>query len=435
MLKKSLLAVALASILTGCGGSSDGTDSGSTDTGSTTYTVIDGYLSAAEVYVLSPDGGTEILIGETDANGKIQIEAKYKGYTVIAKIIAGKTTDSDSAGFVAKSYEMRSTVDSTVVTPFTTLANISVMTLTALAAELQLDEADVSGDYVKSTDGKAHLVARGLAKKLDDDNDDDDAPGLRAYAGESVSYIDTNFTENDDLKEVELNDDNSSHHARIANIVDFIEDGKTFYGTSFSQYYSSIEGIMEISLVDGKGTSTYNDTNKTDDTFNYTIDNNKVMIDGVSDEYIYVSKELVLSVTADNDLFVYSKADLNSTTGFTADEIQGKTWYVMNDTNTAGTQAIEIFTASLTLHATNQTLTAAYDEEVQNGTYTLINGTLALTIENDAGPSDYLEFRKGAGNEDMIIAMEVNSATTPIIFSTEKNFVSTLAGKWAMLSK
>ncbi|PKH01319.1 hypothetical protein CXF72_17405 [Psychromonas sp. MB-3u-54] len=214
MIKKSLLAVALASILTACGGSSD-----STDTGSTTYTAIDGYLSAADVYVLSPDGSTETFIGETDANGQIQILNEYEDYTVIVRVIAGQTSDSDTAGFVTKSYEMRGTEDSTVVTPFTTLASINVMTLTDLAAELQLDEADVGGDYVNTPDGKAHLVARTLAALLDDDNDDDDADHLKTLAGNSVTYIRDHHEENgDDLDTVELHydtDDNLSSGVRV----------------------------------------------------------------------------------------------------------------------------------------------------------------------------------------------------------------------------
>ncbi|ABM03730.1 hypothetical protein Ping_1961 [Psychromonas ingrahamii 37] len=218
MIKKSLLAVALATILTGCGGSSD-----STDPGSTIYTVIDGYLSAAEVYVLSLDGSTKTLIGETNTNGQIQIPTEYEGYTVIAKIIAGKTIDSDSPGtFVTKSYEMRGTTDSTVVTPFTTLANINVMTLTDLALELELEKDDVSGDYVNSPDGKAHLVARTLAARLDDDssNDHDDADHLKTLAGNSVTYIRDNHEQHgDDLDTVELHydtDDNLSSGVRVS---------------------------------------------------------------------------------------------------------------------------------------------------------------------------------------------------------------------------
>ncbi|ABM03732.1 hypothetical protein Ping_1964 [Psychromonas ingrahamii 37] len=271
MLKKSLLVVALASILTGCGGSSD-----STDTGSTTYTVIDGYLSAAEVYVLSPDGSTKTLIGETDINGKIQIPTEYEGYTVIAKIIAGKTIDNDSPGIpVTKSYEMRGTADSTVVTPFTTLANINVMTLTDLALELELEEADVGGDYVKSPDGKAHLVARTLAARLDDDssNDHDDADHLKTLAGNSVTYIRDNHEQHgDDLDTVELyydTEDNLSSGVRVDSHSESNDDSSHSESTDTTE--STDTGSTDTSSTYTGSTDTEStDTGSTDTSSTYT---------------------------------------------------------------------------------------------------------------------------------------------------------------------
>jgi hypothetical protein len=214
MFTKSLQAVALASILTACGSSTDSRNAADTDTTATTYTVIDGYLSAAEVYVLSATDNLETRIGETDANGQIQIPDKYKDYTVIAKIIAGKTIDSDSPGFVTKSYEMRSTENSTVVTPFTTLAYMNQISLKNLALVLHLDEADVAGDYVNSEDGKAYLVARTLASQLDADssNDADDVDDLQTLAINAVSYIDSFLpVMGEDLNKIKLNVDSNDN--------------------------------------------------------------------------------------------------------------------------------------------------------------------------------------------------------------------------------
>lgn len=229
MFTKSLLAVAFASFLTGCGSSTDSRNAGATDKTATTYTVIDGYLSAAEVYVLSPtDDKIETRIGETDTNGQIQIPDKYKDYTVVAKIIAGKTIDSDRPGFVTKSYEMRSTENSTVVTPFTTLAYMNQISLKDLALVLQLDEADIAGDYVNSADGKAYLVARTLAAQLDADssNDADDVDDLQTLAISAVSYINSFLpVMGDNLNNVKLNvdsNDNSlSYQFRLGSDNDF----------------------------------------------------------------------------------------------------------------------------------------------------------------------------------------------------------------------
>lgn len=229
MLKKSLLAVALAAILTGCGSSFASRNAAGADTTATTYTVIDGYLSAAEVYVLSPADNLETLIGETDANGQIQIPAEYKDSTVIAKIIAGQTIDSDSAGFVTKSYEMRGTANSTVVTPFTTLAYMNQISLKDLALVLQLDEADVGGDYVNTPDGKAYLVARTLAAQLDADSSNDaaDVDALQTLASDAVSYINSFLpVMGDNLNNVELNldttDNSLSYQLSVASVNDFI---------------------------------------------------------------------------------------------------------------------------------------------------------------------------------------------------------------------
>ncbi|MFT6926805.1 MAG: hypothetical protein ACJAZP_002425 [Psychromonas sp.] len=212
MLNKYSLAVALAAILTGCESSSSNRPTPALD--STTYTVIDGYLSAAEVYVISPTDNIKTLIGETDANGQIQISDEYKEYAVIAKIIAGHTTDSDHAGFVTKNYEMRGTANSVVVTPFTTLAYMNQISISELAVVLQLDEADVGGDYVKTADGKAYLVARTLATQFDADSSNDaaDVDALQTLASDAASYIDSFLpVMGDDLNNIELKIDTNDH--------------------------------------------------------------------------------------------------------------------------------------------------------------------------------------------------------------------------------
>ncbi|ABM03731.1 hypothetical protein Ping_1963 [Psychromonas ingrahamii 37] len=451
MLKKSLLAVALASILTGCG-----TDTGTTGIGTsdgtngtaTTYTVIDGYLSYAEVSILLSDGITEKFIGDTGVNGKISIPAQDQDYTVIAKIIAGKTIDADNPGIpVAKSYEMRGTVDSNVVTPFTTLANTNVMTLTALAAELQLDEADVSGDYMNTPDGRARFVARGLAKKFDDDssNDHDDADGLKTYANDSVSYIDTNFTDNDDLDEVELddnsNDGNWSHHDRIAGVVDFIQTPS--YLASFNQAQFNDEGILRASFSLTDNTVTLDQyvsglVPQNSRTADYRIDENKIIINqgqgSDEDEFIYMANKFALAVTSEYDLLVWSKSDpkVQQTTAFTATELDGQTWHYVADDSTS--KKPKIMNAALTFSAitgkvtinthknTDPVVDAPYSVD-SNGKYSI---DLPASITDGNGMT--LTFSKMVGNEDMIIIMD--NLGKPALLTADKKFADSIVHKW-----
>ena len=106
----STLSITIALILAGCGGNdSDGTSSsdGTSDAGKS-ITAIDGYLSAADVYVDRNENtvaDTDEYLGLTDDSGVFVIPESDSEYDVIIKAIAGQTSDSDKAGKLTASFD------------------------------------------------------------------------------------------------------------------------------------------------------------------------------------------------------------------------------------------------------------------------------------------------------------------------------------------
>lgn len=175
---KTLIATSLLAALTlsGCGSDSNNSDTSTppTDSKTKTITVIDGYLTEAEVCAdknnnkLCDNGES---IGLTNEKGQLTVSKELASYPLIAKVIAGKTKDSDSIGYVANSYTMGASKELNVITPFTTMAHNDNISLDELASQLNLDSKTISGDYVadKATNKeatKAHLIARSVTSAL-----------------------------------------------------------------------------------------------------------------------------------------------------------------------------------------------------------------------------------------------------------------------------
>jgi len=138
--KKTLLAVSLAGIITGCGGS-DG-DSGS-NTSELQAQIIDGYLVNAEVYV-DRNGNKvadedEKLEGTTNAEGYISLAESDKDYVLIARAVAGQTFDTDKGGTITASFELSAPAGAMVLNPYTTLAVIEDKTIDEVASDLNIN--------------------------------------------------------------------------------------------------------------------------------------------------------------------------------------------------------------------------------------------------------------------------------------------------------
>jgi len=169
LLKRSLVATCVASLLTACGGSSS-SDSGagsSSSSGGTTTTSLsgkaaDGYLSGANV-CLDKNNNKVCDEGEpsatSDSEGSFTLEGVAQSdidtYPLLVEVIAGETIDLDNAGVVlTKSYTMSAPVGYTFISPLTTLVQNEIENgKTQEEAETQIKEAlgtthDLTVDYV-----------------------------------------------------------------------------------------------------------------------------------------------------------------------------------------------------------------------------------------------------------------------------------------------
>ncbi|MGF1697168.1 hypothetical protein L4C54_15985 [Vibrio lamellibrachiae] len=194
---KCLSIMALSTFLIACGGGGDG-DSSSGSSGSSTdtytYTAIDGLLGDAEVWVdrngnLQADDGE--YAGLTDANGEIQITEADAVYDIIVKVISGQTTDTDVGGVVNYNKEMIAVKGQRTITPFSTLAKLQGISLSDLAAILNLSEVDIAGNYVANDAALAHAIARSLQHQLGEtlSQSGADVVALQEKAGRFANHL------------------------------------------------------------------------------------------------------------------------------------------------------------------------------------------------------------------------------------------------------
>lgn len=176
-----LAALITTGVLAGCGGGGGG--GGSTPT-TLSGAVIDGYLKGAVVCLdvnanLKCDGASEYQTRSGD-NGayvlNVPVGVDISKYHVLAEV-GTDAIDSDTNAAPAKAYNLLApAVDAAVVTPLTTFVSHTLMTGTGAT----LDEAKaqvlinfnlpsttkLNQDYVASSDGKAHRVAKLAAAVL-----------------------------------------------------------------------------------------------------------------------------------------------------------------------------------------------------------------------------------------------------------------------------
>jgi hypothetical protein len=426
MFKKSILSLAFITTITACGSSSDDSEKAETlppVATSSTFTVIDGYLSNASVCVMPAAGGDCTAIGKTDAEGKIEIEAKYDGYTVVASVIAGETTDSDKAGFVGHSYEMRSAEDSSVITPYTTLAALDdTKSLADIASELNLTPAVVAGDYIAQNDAKAHLIARTLANRLDANYGEADSTALLETAMMVSTYIDTDLANTDeDFSNVVINvgeDNKLTYKDRIASIADFLEDADQTtprHMASLNESWFKEEGVTSVSFVEG---NVYINGSLLG---SYTIEADALVIKGDgSDEFIYLSDEFALTVPNQGDMNVIAMADLaTAKTDFTQKAIEGSSWYYVADDS--GHYKVDIMNASF--HFNTDTVTAFLDGKETDYDYSIENGEIVI-------PSIDVEFKYITGNEEAVVIDDGFGKIALLV--ADKNLANSIVAKWAV---
>lgn len=351
--QRSLIAASIFSalLLSGCG--SDSNDAATPDAQKTTITVIDGYLEDAQVCVDRNKSGhcdADEIVGMTNADGQIAINDSDLDFPIIAQTIAGKTRDQDSAGLARNSYEMVAHAGSTFVTPFTTMATVSEMTMEELANELSMELEIISSDYVgtKANEDntiseeakKAHLMARSLTSELAPKVSDNDASQLSKSANTISAEINKSINEDKNLDTItiEIDDDGNAESVEIiSSLESYLEDEKPLYFASLNNTYVQQEGISTIEF--NNGNYTVSNDKGGPDTGSYRVNNDDLIHvdeDGeFTEAFIYVSHSTSLAVTSDDDLNFWTKVDITSDATippvFTQTMLENQVWYFLDD--------------------------------------------------------------------------------------------------------
>lgn len=347
-IQKSLVAIALAGIIAGCG-SDDNDNNSNTMVPTFNVRVIDGYLAYAEVYVDRNGDNVadsdEKLAQLTDKDGYIQIPESDKKYKVIARAIAGKTQDSDLVYPVKNAFELTAPAGATVVNPYTTLAVMENKSIEDFAAEHNLDSALIAGDYVQAKKEnpaaakKAHLIARSLTLTLKENI---------AQSTDSVGEIKTELEEiKNQVAELENNqsitdfDEIIIENGKVTETAETSQSlfsGNTYASAEFSLPEYKEKGIQKITFADTEATYTNrNGTSAalaieyTEKGFNVTDENDssadRILFFG-NDFYLLAEDEMYLLANERYQAFENQKFP---TKNIENNQFAGKTFYAVWD--------------------------------------------------------------------------------------------------------
>ena len=312
------MGVTIASLLVGCGGSSetpsvvDDQVVGSTEPSVIKYKIIDGYLGGVDVCVIPPNSSVCNYVGTTDVNGIVAIDSGITG-TIVAQVVAGKATDTDIVGFVPTSYEMMAEISKdtpNVITPFTTIDTLdTTKSMSDIAAELNLSEDVIASDYIVSADATqshAHALARFMASQLANQIGDNDVAQLYSIMNLGNNYITEkllNTATNLDAIQVHLQYGSVYHTSLMPTLGEYLEQGPLTMlslSTPFFAYSGAQDLVFNNSVVTLSGESSA-----------YSINGNTLNLGGDGeDKFLYVSDKFSLSVPVnDKDLVLISPID------------------------------------------------------------------------------------------------------------------------------
>lgn len=350
--------------LSGCGSESES----ESDVNSQLVTVkaIDGYLKNAKVYVdrnadnIADDNE---FIGDTDREGKINLNVDdHTSYNLIVQAIAGVTSDSDIGGKIAHTYEMVASATSLVITPFSTLAKASGITLGELASDLNISEALLSGDYVaaKIVDNNAkqvHLLARSVVQTLGITLSStlNDAELLnKTY--ELNSKLDTIDESKMDSQILILDDSGVAQLEDMLPTLDTFMDNKGYHSFSLNDFWLNGCAQSNGANCDYNNEKSYWEfdyLNKTvqlngevltlnvdDDDSSFYVTNEEGLTSEMKDTFIYIADGFGIASSVDGDLHIYLNRDPldGELTGLNAIpldgiSLNGKTLYHLYDQN------------------------------------------------------------------------------------------------------
>jgi hypothetical protein len=387
---KILASLSISILLAACG--SDSTTEKTTielEPTSKTVSVIDGYITKATICVdrnINQICEPSEIAGETDNLGQFTILAEDAQYPVISQTTAGISSDSDSYGYATKSFEMLSNGDSTVITPFTTIAAKAGVSLDVLASTLNLNKDLISGDYIslKSSGNtnaiKAHAIARTLTSILPENLEKINPLTILIDATDYTIYIEDFITENgiEALDEVTINIINGLPSIKVLHkdLSEYLTaDAWSFTSTNTSLFKS--EGAMHIEFdTDEEDFSLYGQEGNLIATTPYLIDGNKlVSTNDVSEEFIATTESIaIVKTNMIGDMTIWSKKSLNFpivTEVITTTSLENETFELIFDDSTSNSPQIK--TVTLTFEELNGspegTVTLTENGESFSGSY------------------------------------------------------------------
>lgn len=446
MYKKTTLSALGLLTLAACGGGSGGSSSSGDiveeptpvpTTEAISVKVIDGYLSNAEVCVISTGESNCQVVGVTDEQGQITLPDSFSAGTVQATITAGQTKDQDSVGFVGNSYQLVAEINGDtekVVTPFTTLDYLDLSkTMADIAAELALDEATLKGDYVsdESNDaGHAHAIARSLTRVLSASLDDNEASSLSSYAVQVSDYINAELINSGtdlDTVNIVINDGQVSHVKAITSLEDYLDGDLHMFSTNFDAY--SREGIQTVTFDQGQVSMNGGVP------ISYTIDGDTVNFGGEGDVFLYVSADLALQVPiADEDLIVTSPHSIQNALDWSTSDFSDNTFYFLNDDSFCDADYCSPSELEPDPTLNEITFSATEATVVENGEsmsfpWRIENGNLILELTAVGNKRDIV-FSPSVTDGNITVAKDIGYGRAPSLIFKDKALAESIHYSW-----
>ncbi|MBV7263317.1 hypothetical protein KCG43_15020 [Photobacterium sp. WH24] len=452
-MRKSLFAVAVTTaILSGCGGSDSGNndDNGKDIDGKVTVQVIDGYLSNAQLCVDRNRNAHcntgELLTAKTNGNGQITISASDSQYPLIARVIAGESSDSDHPGFVWQDAELYAPAGQTILTPFSTLAYLNDLSLADYAASLNLDASLLNQDYValKSSNPdakKVHLYARTMNAMLGATLSENDLEGQKIWIQNLKNKVQELENNHADFDAVTLTLDKKSgqfsRSDRVKGIQPFLEGQSAI----FLDFLNVSEAIPHrLVFRDGKVTESSLNFIRPDAPYEVSGTSMKIAADLDNEiEFLYVTPDIALAYLYVYEsrkylIFWYNETDFfDQTTDLTLDDFVGQTWYFLQDAAGPGAKPNEPHVPELneltfiseTRVMINPMNSAAYEADWSFTANPEGNQTLTVHFGNENAMILGTEESKGG-----VTLLFVEGLSQSVLMTQNKVLANALYDKW-----
>ncbi|OLQ73477.1 hypothetical protein BIT28_22400 [Photobacterium proteolyticum] len=327
----------------GCGGDSSST---SVEQEKRTITVIDGYLQNATICIDKNNNKrcdlNEEIAQRTNEMGQVKIDLADAQYPIIAKAIAGITTDSDKVTPLTQSYALIASANANYVTPFSTLAHLDNLSLQEFAEKIGVDYAAISRDFVgdkQSESQVAHLLARSITPFLEEQVSDNDSSSLNERAGEIRTLIHQKENAGIDLSAIDISYDTHSgvfySKPKLTSIESHISEQAFIYSIFSNHYIANGHNYDEI-VSFNDGTVSYRGNQEL-----YRLDGNTLHYGNKGFTFLIMNDDYLFSFSEDNNPGLWTQGSTSPKPAVQVEDdfVAGKTLYHLRDINTSDVTA------------------------------------------------------------------------------------------------